>query len=76
VFKHYQPKNSIEKDETNIKHLMDKYFDLHQKRKNIEKEIDNIKSKVDNYLVAKNLYQLESDQGCFQLNDLEDCAYE
>ncbi|MFA5230061.1 MAG: hypothetical protein WC422_01240 [Candidatus Paceibacterota bacterium] len=55
---------------------MDKYFDLHQKRQNIEKEIDTIKTKVDNYLVAKNLYQLESDQGCFQLNDQESCTYE
>lgn len=76
VFKHYQPKPQIEKDEINIKNLMDKYFDLHQKRQNIEKEIDIIKTKVDNYLVAKNLYQLESEQGCFQLNDQESCTYE
>jgi len=49
---------------------------LHQKRQNIEKEIDIIKNKVDNYLVSQNLYQIESDQGCFQINDKEDCAYE
>jgi len=76
VFKHYQAKPEIEKNEANIKNLINKYFDLHQKRQNIEKEIDIIKNKVDNYLVSQNLYQIESDQGCFQINDKEDCAYE
>jgi hypothetical protein len=55
---------------------MDKYFTLHQKKQNLEKEIDSIKTKVDNYLVAKNLYKLESDQGSFELSDKEDYVYE
>jgi peptidoglycan hydrolase CwlO-like protein len=55
---------------------MDKYFNLHQKRQNIEKEIESIKTKVDEYLVAKNLYKIESDQGSFELNDKENCTYE
>ncbi len=76
VFKHYQPKPEIEKDEMNIKNLMDKYFALHQKRRNLEKEIEQIKTKVDNYLVNKNLYKIESNEGCFELNDREDCVFE
>lgn len=76
VFKNYQPKPQIEKDESNIKNLMDKYFTLHQKKQNLEKEIDSIKTKVDNYLVAKNLYKIKSNQGCFELNDKEDYVYE
>lgn len=76
VFKHYQPKPEIEKDEMNIKNLMDKYFTLHQKRQNLEKEIEQIKTKVDNYLVNKNLYKIESNEGCFELNDREDCVFE
>lgn len=76
VFKHYQPKPEIEKDEMNIKNLMDKYFTLHQKRQNLEKEIEQIKTKVDDYLVNKNLYKIESNEGCFELNDREDCVFE
>lgn len=76
VFKHYQPKPEIEKDEMNIKNLMDKYFTLHQKRQNLEKEIEQIKAKVDDYLVNKNLYKIESNEGCFELNDREDCVFE
>jgi len=76
VFSHYQPKPQIEKDENNIKNLMDKYFNLHQKKQNIEKEIDYIKNKVDEYLVSRNLYKIESNQGCFELNDQEDYVYE
>ena len=76
VFKHYQPKPEIEKDEMNIKNLMDKYFALHQKRRNLEKEIEQIKTKVDDYLVNKNLYKIESNEGCFELNDREDCVFE
>jgi len=60
----------------NIKNLMDKYFTLHQKRQNLEKEIEQIKTKVDNYLVNKNLYKIESNEGCFELNDREDCVFE
>jgi len=55
---------------------MDKYFNLHQKKQNIEKEIDYIKNKVDEYLVSRNLYKIESNQGCFELNDQEDYVYE
>jgi hypothetical protein len=55
---------------------MDKYFTIHQKKQNLEKELESIKTKVDNYLVAKNLYKLESEQGSFELNDKEDYVYE
>ncbi len=75
AFRNYQQKE-IPKDEQSTKHLINKYFTLHDKKRILEKEIDKIKCQIDNFLVQKKLFKLESDEGCFEINDKEIYTYE
>ena len=74
AFRNYHQKETP-KDEANIKDLINKYFILHDKKLILEKEIDQIKSRVDNFLITKNLYKVESEQGLFEINDKDICSY-